>query len=77
MVRYQVVDDNLRDDEADDLINELIAGKTVHVEGVSNGDLSAYYGRLLKHGRRLRRKRRVVDGREGFIVWAVPATDGD
>ena len=76
-MRYQVVDDNLREGEADELINDLIAGKTIHVQGVTNSDLSAYYGRLLKHGRRLRRKQKILNGKEGFVVWAVPESGGN
>ncbi len=69
-MRYQVVNDDLRADEAETLIDELGAGKTVHVTGVTNADLSSYYSRALaKYGKRLRRKMHTLNGKDGYLVW--------
>jgi hypothetical protein len=69
-MRYQVVDDNLRQDESEKLIEDLGEGKTVHVTGVTNSDLSAYYSRALaKFSRKLRRKMHTLNGKEGYLVW--------
>jgi hypothetical protein len=73
MMRYQVVDDNLRGSEGEELIRDLLAGKTVHMQGITNNELSTYYSRLMtKHQRRLRRKQRTVNGKEGYVVWLDP-----
>jgi hypothetical protein len=69
-VRYQVVNDNLRQDESEELLQVLGAGKTAHVTGVTNADLSAYYSRALaRFGRRLRRKQHALNGKDGYLVW--------
>lgn len=72
-MRYQVVDDNLREDEADELIRDLLAGRTVHVQGITNNELSTYYSRLMtRHQRRMRRKQKTLNGKEGYLVWIDP-----
>lgn len=69
-MRYQVVSEDLRSDVTNELMEELAAGKTVHVTGVTNSDLSAYYGRALaKYGKRLRRKQHTLNGNAGYLVW--------
>ena len=74
-MRYQVVDDSLRQDESEELLRELAEGRTVHVTGVTNADLSAYYSRALaKFGKKLRRKMHTHSGKDGYLVWLE---DGD
>ena len=64
------MDDTLRTDEAEELLEDLAAGKTVHVTGVTNADLSSYYSRAVaKYGKRLRRKQHTLNGKDGYLVW--------
>ena len=74
--QFQVVDDRYRDepDEAPELFQELLAGRTVFLPGVENSTVTTMYSRLMaRYSRRLRRRSRSVDGVDGFVVWLDPA----
>lgn len=74
-IEYDVVDDSLRNDRkrTDEIAKLLLQDKTVHVKGITNSDLSGWYGRFRnQHQRLLRRRLMGQDPSEGYIVWLEP-----
>jgi hypothetical protein len=79
-IEWKVVDDRMREgaDKYDAIAKELLAGKTVHVTGITNSDLSSWYTRMkLRSGRLLRRRLSGLDPSEGYIVWLADGADAD
>lgn len=73
-LEWKVVDNRLRggDDPIEKIEPELVAGKTVHVKGVNNSDLSSWYSRFKnRHDLLLRRRLSGKDESEGYYVWLV------
>jgi hypothetical protein len=79
-IDWKVVDDRMREgaDKYDAIAKELLAGKTVHVTGITNSDLSSWYTRMkLRNNRLLRRRLAAPDPSEGYIVWLADKDEAD
>jgi hypothetical protein len=75
--RFQVVDNRYRGepDDFQELADQLLADRTVFLPGATNESVANLYNRFnSRYGRKLRRRARVIDSVDGFVVWLDPAS---
>ena len=75
--RFQVVDNRYRGepDDFQELADQLLLDKTVFLPGATNESIANLYNRFSsRYGRKLRRRTRVIDSVDGFVVWLDPAS---
>jgi hypothetical protein len=78
MDKIRTIDDSYRDPSAsrmmDELVRDLVAGKTKHVGEATKQEISRLYARLRSQGMRLRYQQQTVDGVSGYVMWAIAGT---